>query len=277
MLGTSEQKIEKLILKWKNSIVSNKDLSQWLNKRMWQEDHQDREVSFLEKLIPDIKNKKILDLGSGMGGFLVAMRRRGYNILGLEINPDYCDITELRGKRYNLDIKVIKAAGENIPLKSEMFDFIYCNDVLEHSIDPDKVLKESFRVLKNTGQMYVTIINRFGFKDPHYKLFFINWMPRKIAQNILRFIKMRKCDSLAGRQELSTMHYFTFREIKKIAELNGFRVIDLGEYKIKNPNLISDVKKKKMLKILNSTGTVLVFYKFIRFFYMGGFKLLLKK
>ena len=101
MQNENEQKLRDLVVKLTESFSWRKDFSEWQKGRIWQENYQENIINFLERFIPDLKNKKMLDLGCGMGGFLVAMKRKGYDIQGLDPNPDYCEITKLRGKRYS--------------------------------------------------------------------------------------------------------------------------------------------------------------------------------
>jgi 2-polyprenyl-3-methyl-5-hydroxy-6-metoxy-1,4-benzoquinol methylase len=247
------------------------------NRRIFQENYEFFAINFLENFLPNLKEKKILDLGSGMGGFLVAMSKRGYTIEGLEPNPDYCEIIKLRGKKNNLDVNITRAKAEEVPFGESYFDLIYCNDVLEHSDDPEKILRECFRVLKPNGSMYVTVINRFGLKDTHYHLLFINFLPRKIAEWIIGLIGIQKTDSKKGKQRLSTMHYFTYDQFSKIAIKAGFKKItDMKKYKINHPNLINLHRKRRFVYFLNKLGVTQLFYIITRPF-RGAFLLFLEK
>ncbi len=277
MLNKNEKRLRELIVKWTQHFKHRKDFLKWREDRMWQENHQEIEINFLEKIIPDLKSKKILDLGSGMGGFLVAMRNRGYNIIGLEFNAEYCEITKLRGKRYSQDVMAINLPGEKMPFEKESFDFIYCNDVLEHCENPFEFLKESRRVLKSDGQMYITVMNRFGFKDPHYHLKFLNWMPRFMSEKYIAYRKKSK-DGFLGkdRQKLSEMHYFTYGQFQEMAKKIGFEVWDLRKYKILHPKLFSGEKFQKINKLLSICGLNRLIYFLFRSFYFGNFRLILK-
>lgn len=139
------------------------------------------------------------------------MALNGYNIRGIEFNEDYCTITRLRGRRHNINIDVICGKGEKLPYEDNYFDFVYCDNVLEHCEDPAKVLQECQRVLRSGGQMYTAMINRFGFKDPHYHLRFVNWMPRFFADKYVIWRgKIKDSPLFKDRQKLSEMHYFSY-------------------------------------------------------------------
>ena len=236
------------------------------------------ETSFLEKIIPNLKEKKILDLGCGRGEFLTAMKDKGYDIVGVEPDPDKLEAIEKNKEENKTDAEVIIAPGEKIPFPEATFDLVYCSDVLEHCKDPRQLLKESYRVLKPQGQMYLTVINRFGFKDPHYHLRFVNFMPRWLGE---RYIALRRKSKelLPGfrkkesRYKLSEMHYFTFNGFKKLADQVGFDVQDLKEYKIRHPELIS-IKGEFTVNLVRAMPLI---YYVARLFYLAGFRLLMKK
>lgn len=46
---------------------------------------------------------------------------------------------------------------DRIPCPARHFDTIFCNAVLEHVADPDKVLEEFYRVLSNDGHLYLGV------------------------------------------------------------------------------------------------------------------------
>lgn len=225
------------------------------------------EIDFLEKIVPGLKEKKILEIGSGRGEFLTAMKSKGYDIVGIEPDP----------YKFGIKVGAILAPGEEIPFASETFDFLYCNNVIEHCRNPIRLLQESHRVLKSSGFAYFTVINRFAFRDPHYHLNFLNWLPRWLAERYI-IIRGRSKKPLPhpaeSRNEFSEMHYFTFNGFKKIARKVGFAdITDLKEYKIKHPELITTYSRSKV-----SLVRIFPFiYRLARLFYLSGFRLLMRK
>jgi len=237
---------------------------------------ENNEINFLEEIVPDLKQRKILEVGSGRGEFLITMKAKGYDIIGVEPDPYKYEFIERNEKDSEVKVKVIKALAESLPFGSETFDFVYCNNVLEHCKNPCQLLEESYRVLKPQGLAYFTVINRFAFRDPHYHLNFLNLMPRWLAE---KYIKLRGKSKKVihpteSRNQLTEMHYFTFNGFKKIANKIGFvDIIDLKEYKIKHPDLITASKKSAV----NLVRAVPFIYYLARLFYLTGFRLLLKK
>jgi len=70
--------------------------------------------------------------------------------------------------------------GEQLPFK-DSFDIVTCWDVLEHVQDPERVLREINRVLKSQGRLFITVVNKYAIRDPHYHLAFINWLPNSVT------------------------------------------------------------------------------------------------
>lgn len=218
----NEQKLFGLVIKWTDHYKCRKDFIGWRHKRIWQEDYQKSRIESIKKIVPNLKSKKILDLGCGMGGLVVALRKEGFDIVGVDSNLDYCEITKLRGKRYNLNVGVVNSMAENTPFKSNSFDLIMCNDVLEHVQSPVKVLRECKRILKENGKIIIDVTNRFGYIDHHYHLRFLNWLPRTFGNFITELTSKKDLKNFKDKQRLRDMHYFTMRGFEVMVRKIGF-------------------------------------------------------
>ena len=192
-------------------------------------------VDYLLEHVPNLLELSILDLGSGRGRFLIDIAGRGGSAAGLEKNGDYIKETLDKAKQNNLRVKVLRGIAENLPFDDSAFDFVNFALVIEHIEDPNKAIKEMARVMKINAKAYLGAPNRFSFKDPHFHLYFVNWLPRSLCDIFIDlFGKFKERPTKAGRQSLKEMHYFTFGELKKILNENGFEIVDIREKKIRN-------------------------------------------
>jgi len=238
-------------------------------------------LEFLKRFYPDFEGKKILELGCGRGDFLLECHKEGLDVVGIDINPEYIKISEEKIKKNSFRPHIIFAKGEKLPFENNYFDFVNCVEVLEHTENPEQVLKECFRVLKNNGQAYITIHNRLGFKDAHYKLKFLNWMPRFLGEKYIKFRKRDKNEcQFFDKQKISEMHYYTYKKFKKLANNIGFNIKDTKKIQLQNPEIILNKKFKRIVVLFQKMKASFIFnllYKLLDKLYFNAFHLILIK
>ncbi len=288
---TIDQALEKVIDPWLEHMRWRPDFQKWREGRLWQEKKQKRTLAILKIFrqlaagagpAPELKELRILDLGCGMGGLSTALALEGAAVNSLDFNRAYCEITRLRGKRYNLDLLPVNAGGENLPFAADSFKVVICLDVLEHVQRPEDLLAEVSRVLLPGGLLYITAINRFAFNDPHYHLKGVNWLPRSLAGRYLALFKRQKDNSrFTDRQTLNEMHYYRFKELKALGKRHGFtRLEELGELEL-DPGLAppdnSKNWKKSLGKGLRKLKLLKPLYRLYRNYYKGTYQLMLVK
>lgn len=215
----------------------------------------------LEKSLGSLEGKKILDLGAGPGSFLIECARRGYDAVGLEIAEHKIKYAHGKALEAGVQIDVRQGRAEQLPFQDDSFDFINASELVEHAEEPDAVLAEIHRILKTGGQAYVSVHNRFGFRDAHFKMYGLNWMPRWLGERYLLLLKKHKeYHPLSGRQRISEMNYYTFGRFRELARGKGFNVVDMRREKLKRRLLLPPV-----------------FYRMLRFFYFNTFHVFLTK
>lgn len=96
--------------------------------------------------------KKILELGTGGGEFMSVLKKRGYNVIGLDILPNKI----LLEKGY--DIRKCDL-NEGLPFKKSSFDVVIGLEVLEHLYNPYEMMKEIRRVLRAGGYAIISMPN----------------------------------------------------------------------------------------------------------------------
>jgi len=96
-----------------------------------------------------VENGNFLDVGCGMGYFILIMKYLGMNPYGVE--PAKFD--EDLSKQYNLSIT--RSTLQQAKYKSDFFDTITLNHVLEHVNDPSEIMIELNRILKPGGHLII--------------------------------------------------------------------------------------------------------------------------
>jgi ubiquinone/menaquinone biosynthesis C-methylase UbiE len=153
---------------------------------------------------------RIVDLGCGTGLILRRLEERfSKKIIGVEIDSSCLKTKE----------GIVVANLESLPFTGGSFDFAVCNHVFEHITDKGKFLSEVRRILRTGGSMYFTAGNKFQFLEPHYRLPFLSWLPKDLADRYLR-------SSGRGR-EYRGIRYVDYWTLKRMAEEAGFEVEDL--------------------------------------------------
>jgi SAM-dependent methyltransferase len=136
-------------------------------------------------------NKDVLEVGCGATGIIFFLENTKSKI-GIE--P--MDISDLINNNNNWKKQFVrKGVGEQLPFENNSFDIVICFSVLEHTLDPAKLIQEVHRVLRDKGE-------------------FLLWF--HCLRDQYKYLKhiLNKADSLRP-------HHFTLNEILTIALKNN--------------------------------------------------------
>ena len=118
-----------------------------------------RERKILEK-IDSSQNDLILDIGCASGRQVFLISPHCKKVIGIDISSAFIEEGNKYIQKQNIqNVELLVALAENLPFSENYFDKVLCAEVLEHVIDPDKVLKEAKRVLKRGGRLIITVPN----------------------------------------------------------------------------------------------------------------------
>ena len=212
------------------------------------------------KMQPDAK---ILDIGSGVGGFVVACRQCGLRAFGVE--PDRIgqgsQLTSVQIARRRLDdTAFVVGVGEQLPFPDNAFDLVVLDQVIEHVMDQAAVLREALRVVKPGGLIYIACPNYLRFYEPHYKVLWFPLLPKWLGRFYLR---MRGRNPAMLRQLNYTTNWRVHALIRRLdaergADLNRERFLKKcseGGFASMRARLVSGLIRTPILGgiILNAT------------------------
>ncbi len=271
-----ERELEAAIDPWLAHMTWRADFAAWRQKRLHLEDYQQPYLRDINAHAAAQLSGTVLDVGAGMGGLVVALARQGVRVVAQEYNPAYCQIIKLRARRYDLDLAVVNSAGEELPFDDARFQLITAWDVLEHVQDVPATLRELRRILAPGGCAIVTITNRFGFRDPHYHLAAVNWLPRPLAEWYISRKGRSKQGNFHDKQRLSDMHYYTYADFEREAQRAGFRATDVAELRVMRGKAAGG-KARRILPTLRRLHLAQPLYRTNRFFFQGTHTILLRR
>jgi SAM-dependent methyltransferase len=125
-------------------------------------------------LLPLTDQSTVLEIGSSLGQITCALARRAGFVHGLEVVPGQAEFAAERCRQEGFANVALTCGGDDcrLPYADETFDGVVINLVLEwcgarnvassHLESQKLLLRESARVLKPQGWLFLTTKNRFG-------------------------------------------------------------------------------------------------------------------
>jgi len=105
------------------------------------------------------KNIKILDIGCGGGLLSEPMCRLGASVVGIDASKKNIAVAKIHAKKSKLKIDYKVASPEKLKTR-EKFDVILNMEIVEHVEDINFFIKESSKLLKKNGIMFIATLNK---------------------------------------------------------------------------------------------------------------------
>lgn len=117
------------------------------------------ETDLLFSMLPDIKDKTILDVGTGTGRFVFEFVDRAAKAIGIDISERMIDIaTSKVGRKSNVEFYVMDVRSLNFP--ENYFDMTISAGAFEFIRDLTFFFRKIYRILKPKGQFIFTYFNK---------------------------------------------------------------------------------------------------------------------
>lgn len=144
---------------------------------------------------------KLLDVGCGGGRFLNRIKKRGWQVEGI-------DFDEQASKKVTTRYGIKTHVGDltQCALPADSFDVITMSQTIEHLYDPRATLRESLRILKPDGLLVMTTPNVRSIGAREFAEFWRGWeAPRHL-------------------------HLFSVESLQQLTQNAGFAVIEARTY-----------------------------------------------
>lgn len=138
-----------------------------------------RENFKLEVLrLPVAQRGRLLDIGCGVGEFLETMRSYGWDVEGIDLDPEVVEACKTRG----LAVKEGTLEAQRYP--EGLFDAISMRHVLEHVPEPIRFLRECHRILRPGGVLVLLTPNADSFG---HRIFGRHWLGLDVSRHLTVF------------------------------------------------------------------------------------------
>jgi len=182
-----------------------------------------------------LKKINLLDIGCGGGLLSEPMCRLGANVVGIDASEKNIEVAKFHAKKNKLKIDYKVASPERLKTKIK-FDVILNMEIVEHVEDIDFFIKESAKLLKKNGVMFVATLNKtlksyaFAIIGAEYIL---KWLPIG-THDWEKFVKPDDLIRVSEKNNLS---------LKKLDGMK-FNILD-DSWKVSNDTSVNYITKFK--------------------------------
>lgn len=191
-------------------IGGSKKLSAYLKRRL----------NKTEKLLKG--RGKLLDVGAGSGAFLAEAKKRGWQVQGVEVDPQ-----AIRYARRQFGISLFNGELLNLKTPPHFFNAVHLNHVLEHVYNPQELLVKIKSVLKPGGCLIIEVPNEvYPLSEliQFYLSYKTHW--RCLAGKIL----WRKMTLVKLPPSLH-LFFFDCHSLKHLLKQTGFKIIEINTWR----------------------------------------------
>ena len=198
--------------------VSHSDTSKGIINKVYQQ-VKNITLKQKEKLITSFgTKKKLLDLGCGTGDFLVYCKEKGWQVSGLEPDPNARKRAQEKGLENVQDSSALFSLNER-------FGVITMWHVMEHVSDLNGYMQKLNELLDENGRLIIAVPNPDSYDAQKYRS---HWAAYDVPRHLFHFSKN-------NIRDLANKHGFTLEEIHPMV-FDAYYVSMLSEKNKKNPH-----------------------------------------
>lgn len=189
-----------------------------------------KRLRFIQQRIENSKPPlQILEVGCGNGNISFQIAHFGHQVVGIDLSTESIDYANKHFVLPNLIFKTL--AAEQIDGHA-LYDVIICSEVLEHLVEPAKVLLQIFRMLKPNGIALITVPNGKGPRErfitkPIQKLRKNGGFLWKVTNGIKATLGYKGTTIQSNATSLEHIQFFSLSSLHALAKDCGFQIIEI--------------------------------------------------
>jgi SAM-dependent methyltransferase len=112
------------------------------------------ENRFILSHMGDLKGKRLLDIGAGLGESSVYFALLGAQVTMTDISPGMVQTGRELARKYGVEIEGIVSQGEDLGAPPEKYDFVYIANTIHHVQDRDALFQKIHGALRPGGRFF---------------------------------------------------------------------------------------------------------------------------
>ena len=109
----------------------------------------------------DLKDKTLIDVGCGGGLLCENLAEHSKEVKGIDMSNEAIEIAKTHQTLKNLKIDYEEIALEGLLKKSKKkYDILTCMELVEHVPDPEKLIKDCFKITNRKADLFFSTLNR---------------------------------------------------------------------------------------------------------------------
>jgi 2-polyprenyl-3-methyl-5-hydroxy-6-metoxy-1,4-benzoquinol methylase len=178
----------------------------------------DWQLQILSRALGGLNNKYIVDVGCGVGRFLVMAKAQGADVVGCDLSPEACEFAQ-----NHLGIVVhCKTLQECAPSVGRV-DAVIMRDLIEHPLEPMATVEAAYEMLKPGGCLLIHTPNGGGGGDRSCDSA-LEWVGFRVDLEHLQYLSPQTINWLSQKHNMriERLEAFGFPGLKGIEKLPSF-------------------------------------------------------
>jgi 2-polyprenyl-3-methyl-5-hydroxy-6-metoxy-1,4-benzoquinol methylase len=173
------------------NVTSNRKFK---GKVLKSEIYQDLRINVIETLL-DINGANVLDVGCGNGEFLLNLKYLGARVIGIDLSIEAVNEAHKKGLEH---VFKVPFSEFNHDIK---YDLIVLNDVVEHPLEPLRIIEKAISLLREGGLLSIWTPNNDDiFSDFEKKIL-------RVDLEHMQYLGSKACKLLSVNHHLDIVHY----------------------------------------------------------------------